>query len=80
MYAYDVTPRLTLIELTLMIPVTFRVLVHSELSSLPLTFTQIIGATVTRWGSPWLVLADSTMECFHFNANTDTLWTGSFQK
>ena len=31
-------------------------------------------------GSPGLVLADSTIECFHFNASKDTLWTGLFQR
>ena len=33
------------IELTEKIPVIFRVLVHSELSNLPLTCTKITGAT-----------------------------------
>ena len=73
--------------------VSFRVLVHSEQSNLPLTCSLIIGTTTFSFltvtiilclqhfdcsrslvgGTFGLVLADSTMKYFHFNASKNTL-------
>ena len=42
-------------------------------------FFNILTIADHKLGCPGLVLADSTMECFHFHASKDILWTGSFQ-
>ena len=54
--------------------VIFRVLVHFELSNLSLTCTQIIATTdFVSWQLLLCELADSTIECFQFNATKDIL-------